>query len=123
MDDQLKHLFEYTKFHIGMYTTLVAAIIGVFATDSLKADAYGTMIPFLEWSIALFLVAGMFGGLVASSIPFYKTFDDFSKAKLLPWVCRSWGIPSTLCATLEHLAFWIGCLVAVIGLFVALHAK
>ncbi len=37
VDDQLKLLFDYTKFHIGMYITLVAAIIGVFANNTLKS--------------------------------------------------------------------------------------
>jgi hypothetical protein len=121
VDDQLKQLFDYTKFHIGMYTTLVVGIIGVFATDSLKRDAYSKMIPFLEASVILFLIAGMFGGLVASSIPFFKTFDAFSQARLAPWsTSQDKGIPSIICTHFEHLAFWLGCVVAVVGLFVAL---
>lgn len=121
MDDQLKNLFDYTKFHIGMYTTLLAGIVGVFATDSLKRDAYPKMIPFLEGSVVLFLLAGMFGGLVASSIPYFKTFDAFCQAKLAPWsTSHNKGIPSIICMHLEHLAFWLGCVVAVVGLFVAL---
>jgi len=121
MDDQLKQLFDYTKFHIGMYTTLVAGIIGVFATESLKRDAFGKMIPFLEGSIVLFLIAGMFGGLVASSIPFFTSFEHFSKARLCPWSTDSdRGLPSILCTHIEHFAFWLGCVLAVVGLFVAL---
>ena len=124
MDEQLKQLFDYTKFHIGMYTTLVAAIIGVFATDSLKLHAYAKMIPFLEASVILFFFAGMFGGLVASSIPFFKKFNAFSKAKLAPWTNNpKKGIPSIVCTHLEHLCFWLGCVVSVTGLFVTLAQK
>jgi hypothetical protein len=43
MDDQLKMLYDYTKFHIGMYTTLVTAIIAVFANDNLRA-AYSNFV-------------------------------------------------------------------------------
>ena len=71
MDDQLKQLFDYTKFHIGMYTTLIAGIIGVFANETLKG-AYSGMVPYIKVSILLFLVAGAAGGLVASSILFSK---------------------------------------------------
>jgi hypothetical protein len=123
VDEQLKHLFDYTKFHIGMYTTLVAAIVGVFATDALELHAYPTMVPFLLVSVVLFLAAGMFGGLVASSIPFFKTFEDFRRVRLAPWSTNpnlQKGIPSILCTHIEHSLFWLGCVSSIAGLFVAL---
>jgi hypothetical protein len=83
MDDQLKIIFDYTKFHIGMYTTLIAGIIGVFSNDSFK-DHYTGMLPYIRASIVLFVVAGMAGGLIASSIPHYATFAEFKKARLGP---------------------------------------
>ena len=117
MDEQLKHLFDYTKFHIGMYTTLIAAIIGVFANDTLNM-AYAGLIPFIKVAIIMFFVAGAAGGLVASSIPFYKTFKDFKKARLGPWSGkRSKLIPAIWCTHIEHTAFWVGCLVVTYGLF------
>jgi len=114
MDEQLKHLFDYTKFHIGMYTTLIAAIIGVFANDDLKL-AYTGLIPYIKVAIVAFLIAGVAGGLVASSIPFFKTFESFSRAKLGPWSFKV--VPAIWCTHIEHTAFWIGCLVAAYGLF------
>ncbi|MEI2760729.1 hypothetical protein [Methanothrix soehngenii] len=114
MDDQLKQLFDYTKFHIGMYTTLIAGIIGVFANDSLK-NAYSGMVPYIKVSIVLFLVAGAAGGLVASSIPFFKTFDEFSQACIGPWKLKLF--PAIICTHVEHTAFWFGCFVAAFGLF------
>lgn len=121
MDDQLKHLYDYTKFHIGMYTTLLAGIIGLFATDSLNSEVYDHMISYLKYSVLLFFIAGMFGGLVASSIPFFSTFESFSKARLAPFSTNhKIGLPSIICTHLEHLVFWVGCFVAVIGLFVSI---
>lgn len=114
MDDQLKALFDYTKFHIGMYTTLIAGIIGIFANDQLKI-AYGGMIPYIKVSIALFLLAGAAGGLIASSVPAHKNWDDFAKSRLGPWSLR-W-IPAPLCCHIEHTAFWLGCVIASFGLF------
>jgi hypothetical protein len=114
MDEQLKQLFDYTKFHIGMYTTLIAAIIGVFANDSLKA-AYSGMTPYIKVSIVFFLVAGAAGGLVASSVPFFNTFEAFSKSRLGPWSLKL--VPAIWCTHIEHTAFWLGCLVAAYGLF------
>jgi hypothetical protein len=114
MDDQLKQLFDYTKFHIGMYTTLLAGIIGVFANESLKS-AYSGMVPYIMVTIVLFLIAGAAGGLVASSIPFFKTFDEFSRARIGSWKAKV--IPAIMCTHIEHTAFWLGCLIAACGLF------
>ena len=117
MDDQLKQLFDYTKFHIGMYTTLIAAIIGVFANEDLKASYCG-MVSYIKFSVVFFLVAGAAGGLVASSIPYFKTFEEFSKENLGPWKFKF--IPAILCTHIEHTAFWLGCLVSAYGLFMVL---
>src|SRR5262245_55985318 len=55
--EQLKLLFDYTKFHIGLYTTLAAAYIGWMTSD------YGKkfLTPNKLWvvlAIAAFLIAG-----------------------------------------------------------------
>lgn len=117
MDDQLKQLLDYTKFHIGMYTTLITAIIGVFANESLNVYYVG-LLPFMKFAIFLFVVAGLAGGLVASSIPFYTTFDDFKKAKLGPWSYEFIG--AITCTHIEHTAFWSGCVIIVYGLYYVL---
>jgi len=117
MDDQLKQLFDYTKFHIGMYTTLIAGIIGVFANDDLK-ETYAALVPFIKVSIVCFFIAGMAGGLVASSIPFFQRWKDFQTARLGPWSLKL--VPAILCTHVEHTAFWIGCVVAGAGLLVVL---
>jgi hypothetical protein len=97
-----------------MYTTLIAGIIGVFSNDSFK-DHYTGMLPYIRASIVLFVVAGMAGGLIASSIPHYATFAEFKKARLGPWSTKL--IPAMVCTHIEHSALWLGCAVAVTGLF------
>ena len=119
MDEQLKHLFDYTKFHIGMYTTLVAGIIGVFSNDLLKKP-YVEFLPFITASVVLFLFAGMFGGLVASSIPYHKTFDEFMSSNLGPWGGGKFRINARTCTHLEHTCFWFGSLISVVGMVVVL---
>jgi hypothetical protein len=112
MDDQLKQLYDYTKFHIGMYTTLVTVIIAVFANDTLK-QAYSHFVPFMVITLLFFIIAGLFGGLVASSVPFYATFYEFTKSRLGPWDSKLF--PALICIHLEHSAFWAGCLTAAGG--------
>jgi hypothetical protein len=83
MDDQLKQLFDYTKFHIGMYTTLLAAIVGLFTNSHAKSQ-YLHMLPYVKITALCFVVAGMAGGLVASSIAYFSTFSSFKAARLGP---------------------------------------
>lgn len=112
--DQLKQLMDYTKFHIGMYTSLCTALIAVLGLNIVKL-AIADMRPYLFTTLVCFVVAGLFGGLVGSSIPYYSTFEDFSKDKLGPWRLKI--IPALWCTHLEHTAFWIGIVVAIVGLY------
>ena len=108
--DQLKLLMDYTKFHIGMYITLCTGLIAVLKFLGDKAPGFN---PFLLWTLGLFVVAGAAGGLVGSSIPYFRSFDDLMTAWLGPWDFK-W-ITGRWCTHLEHSAFWLGILVAVIG--------
>jgi hypothetical protein len=118
MDDQLKQLFDYTKFHIGMYVTLLAATIGWFAKNPLD-PLDSEIIRYVQASVVCFVVAGMAGGLVASSIPYFTRFEDFKKAKLGPGKFEF--IPAIFCTYIEHFFFWIGVFVAVGGFLITVH--
>ncbi|MEX3917829.1 hypothetical protein AB4Y43_16555, partial [Paraburkholderia sp. BR10872] len=87
MDERLKTLYDYTKFHIGMYTTLIGAIIAVFGNKD-WALSYGALLPWAYGSAVAFAIAGVFGGLVASSIPYYRTFKEFEDARLGAWKAK-----------------------------------
>jgi len=114
MDDRLKQLQEYTRFHIGMYTTLCTLLVGVVGTNALAN--FKSYYPWLLATLVAFVLAGAFGGLVGSSTCEFESWDRFAKAKLGPWGAE-W-IPSLVCAHIEHTMFWIGILLAVVGLFV-----
>jgi hypothetical protein len=118
--EQLKQLMDYTKFHIGMYITLSTALVAVLGMDAFKSSVSGIE-SYLFLTLICFLLAGMFGGLVGSSIPYYQDFDSFSKARLGPF--RKRWIPAKLCTHLEHLAFWIGIIISVWGLYPVMHKQ
>jgi hypothetical protein len=114
MDDQLKQLMDYTKFHIGMYTTLIAlvvALLGLSSFSSYVADykwwLFGTLVTFIA--------ASAFGGLVASNIPFYNRITQFHAALIGPY--RSEWITGKNAAHAEHSFFWVGIVIAIIGLW------
>ena len=59
----------------------------------------------------LFICAGACGGLIASTLPEFKSFRRFERAYLRPWWIRRtfWdGAPYSTWAAAEHAAFWLG---------------
>lgn len=114
-DEQLQLLFDYTKFHIGIYVALLAAIIGVLGKQDVR-DNFRFMVPWLLTASVFLLVAGGAGALVGSSIPFFSSFEEFSKAKLGPWKWKF--IKGVACTSVEHTAFWLAVFVTLVGLFV-----
>jgi hypothetical protein len=112
-DDQLKMLMDYTKFHIGMYTTLCTILVGFLGLYR-EAGAWTVMRPYLFATLLCFVAAGMFGGIVAANLPHCETFEEFERKRLGPF---GWPlIPSSTCISLEHLFFWIGIAAALAGL-------
>lgn len=106
-DHQLSTLFDYTKFHIGLYSTLITGLFAIvaFAVDPKKSNVLVYLLPYAKWTAGFILVAGAAGGVIASNIPNHETFKDFSGAKLPIFGIRSFTY--AVFATVEHLAFWI----------------
>jgi hypothetical protein len=48
--EQLKALMEYTKFHIGLYTTLCTLLVGVMGLEGLKGHVT-PMLPYFIWTL------------------------------------------------------------------------
>jgi hypothetical protein len=106
---QLDFLFDYTKFHIGVYTTLGSLMIAILGLEPWKSASGQALLAShlfnLKLSIGLLLVAGAAGGVIASNIPHAKTFEQFVAKPLCVWGFKlgcygSW-------AWIEHYAFWL----------------
>ena len=106
---QLELLMQYTLFHIGIYITLIA---GALALQHFK-EAFRDSLT-LKFGLVCFLVAGACGGVIASQIPNFRCWDDFERTKLGPWGLGWMNYEDW--ARAEHLLFWIGVAVPVIGL-------
>lgn len=111
-DHQLSILFDYTKFHIGFYATLISGLFAViaFAAHEKYGPVLRYLMPYAKLTAAFVLVAGAAGGVIASNIPNYKTFDAFANTPL-----RIFCFPSftyIVFAHLEHLAFWVAVAIA-----------
>jgi hypothetical protein len=113
MEEQLKVLMEYTKFHIGLYTTLCTLLIGIIGLGALSGRSVA-FLPYLLATLICFAIAGAFGGLVGSSLPNYTKWADFEAARLGPWFLPNL-IPARWAASAEHTAFWVGTVIALVG--------
>lgn len=115
----LELLFDYTKFHIGLYLTLASAYITVASVkvgDQLALS--------LDWSFVIaamfaFMLAGFAGGVIVSSItqcygtaPDCKSTARFLEMPIGPWDLRSVWLPARLWTYIEHTAFWLGLMLA-----------
>ena len=112
--ERLKLLFDYTKFHIGLYTTVTAAYLAVMTSD------YGKRLflvpnPWLVWpAVAGFLIAGLAGGIIASSCPHYSRFDTLMTTRIAPYT-EGKGFRGETWTYIEHTAFWIGIILAILS--------
>jgi hypothetical protein len=96
---QIKLIFEYTKFHIGLYASLIAVLMGLMKLGAQKIP------PEL-------VIAGAAGGVIASSISVdYRLVAEGKGVGPFGLTCLS----SIWWAHVEHLAFWLGILISVMA--------
>jgi hypothetical protein len=114
MDTGLELLFDYTKFHIGVYLTLAAAYI-TLATSKI-GDTLPKLNPYFVWPAVIFIIiAGFAGGVIASSITQCgcTTVADFLNQSTGPWdthLLTGWWW-----TYIEHTTFWIGIVCVVLS--------
>ncbi len=119
MDANLKKLellYDHTKFHIGLCLILTSAYITLVTSKIGRKDALPVLHPTLAWTaVALFMVAGIAAGVVASSVIQSRSngADDFLRTKIGPW--NSALFPAKLWVHVEHTAFWLGVISAVLS--------
>ena len=105
-DGSLERLFDYTKWHIGIYLAAGGGLVALLGS----ADKVGFLKSLVGSPKAMFfsliamLVAGISGGVVASGATQCSTFQALwdkpqGPFKLSFMLGRSW-------AWLEHTAFW-----------------
>ena len=109
-DKRLDRLFEYTKFHIGIYLSIGGGIVAVLGSE--KSEFIRSLIGW-PWALLCGLLcmfaAGIAGGLIASTCAQARTFDEVwtGPPKLGPYVWQ-WRFAGREWAFIEHMAFWIG---------------
>ncbi len=108
-------LFDYTKFHIGLYLTLASAYISVASLRVGDRFAFTLKWPYVIAAMFAFMVAGLAGGVIVSSITqCYGTILEckstaaFLKKPIGPWDWEVLWLPAKYWTYLEHGSFWAG---------------
>lgn len=108
-DPQLERLFDYTKFHIGIYLSAAGALLAlVGVADKLtQLEAIVAWPPMLGLSLICMVMAGMAGGMVASSCTECTTYAELWEGHHKPFATLAWpALRGKTWASIEHRCFW-----------------
>ena len=100
-DNRLENLLTYTTFHIGVYVSLVTALIGAGIFNEDLGNSY-----IIRYTVACIFFAGMCGGIIGTNIPKYKSYRSYRKAKIGFYNIKPFYPDYWIC--LEHTSFWLG---------------
>ncbi len=112
----IDRLYDYTRFHIGMYATLVAFLMGLIGLDKQILDLNSIQRTVIFLVACMFALAGAFGGIVCANCLRYPKDKMVSQDEpALFWGVKipHWTLQK--CADSEHLFFWIGIILALYG--------
>ncbi len=122
--ERLQLLFDYTKFHILLYTTLITLLIGLFAFG-VDVESITQFRKVMKPIVVFFLIAGAAGGVIGTNIPKFDKFSTFwhgqdsqddnnnKKLYISPFGVKFLYFPGKVWAYIEHSAFWFGILIAI----------
>jgi hypothetical protein len=118
--ESLKLLFDYTKFHIGIYASLAGAFVTLLGSKF--AERWRIPRPGVIISLCGVVVAGASGGVVASSLPSLVGRNDYGAAVVGPSWCPV-GMTVSMWTHIEHGAFWMAILSIVVSSFIAAYSQ
>jgi hypothetical protein len=106
-DPRLERLYDYTKFHIGVYILAASTMVAI-AGSADSSDFIKDLVKhrsLLMWAIAMIGIAGGAGGVIVSSCAIAGTFDEVWNQRIGPWRLRI--MSGWRWAIVEHGAFWL----------------
>lgn len=121
-DKRLERLYDYTKFHIGIYLSSSAGLAGLISAIAPHPDKVTFLGQFigspalLGLSLLFMVLAGACGGVVATTLTEVRAFDDFWSGSTGPsWWPRRGRLSGQAWVAAEHLFFWASLLCALVA--------
>ena len=128
--ERIKLVYDYTKFHVGLYATLLTAILAIFTFGFGEVQSASLFVFGVEVRVAvallaiaaLFGIAGIAGAVVASSIvydPNWYGLFDVSGTRDFDHKWTAYRVPIWIWAKAEHWVFWLAMGVTIVGVVTA----
>lgn len=101
--DKIRMLLDYTIFHIGVYISLGTILTTLCSANAIHLSfSKKLLVP----AIGLIGLAGLAGGVVASSLPEADTLSGFLKSPAGFWDLNI--LTGRIWTRVEHSSFWFG---------------
>jgi len=115
----LEMLYDYTKFHIGVYLTLTGSYLTAAFANFQGVRVIPLDIAFVPPTVLFVMLAGFAGGVIVSSLTqtVGGSSQEFLETDIGPWDVR-WRLvyfKARWWTYIEHTAFWIGLVLAVLS--------
>ena len=119
----LELLFDYTKFHIGLYLTLAGAYITIASVKANERLVVDLKLRWMWLAMIAFMVAGLAGGIIASSITqcigapkeACESAATFLEQPTGPWGPSFYMAKGRTWTWIEHTSFWVGLIFALLS--------
>jgi hypothetical protein len=122
--EKIKHIYDYTKFHIGMYSVLLTGLVAL--SNYTKGGDFGRSYGKIIFAIIIILlIGGIAGALAASRIVYgpwsngsFQTGDNEFWKTQTKGEGKGWEFSWTwaeVCLGIEHYAFWIALVISIIA--------
>lgn len=113
-DKRLERLYDYTKWHIGIYLAIGGGLVASIGYLDIGPWYHLLKAPFLVVAFLAMVGAGIAGGIVGSSLASTATWEDFWEKEQ-----GGWAFPLVMKGKtwthVEHSCFWLSLILATVG--------
>ncbi len=119
-DPRLERLYDYTKFHLGVYLGFASGIVALIAAAAESDDSTDLIASLVEhpmvlaYSLVAMTVAGVSGAVVATTCVRVASFTEVWDEPCGPLKIEL--LKGETWAAIEHMSFWVSLLCLAISI-------
>lgn len=121
--EKIKMVYDYAKFHIGLYASVIAASIAIGKIQGGETSPDSLLKVLAMMGVGCVLAAGACGAMVAVNTPdlLHKSYNEFKTTKLTALKTISMRVENWL--SWEHKFFWVGLLLILATTLIAFNVS
>lgn len=109
--EKVKFLYDYSKFHAGLYSAIVVVLIAGLTSNTSILNTNATLNRNVLFAIGLYVIAGFISGLVLSNLVHYTEVETFRSARL--WIWRLQTFRYSYWVAIQYVCFWVASILIV----------